>query len=82
VGFSRADLLSETGDDALAAGGPWTGSGVDGLATGQDCEGWTNASADVAATLGTGKQDDLAWGGGTPTLRCNSKAPLICFQIQ
>jgi hypothetical protein len=78
-----ADLLSEDGADVLGPGasGPWTGTSADGTPTGQDCDGWTNASADVGGTLGSAKKDDPQWGGGGVTLRCNAKAPLICFEV-
>jgi hypothetical protein len=76
-------LLSPSGGDVLGAGasGPWTGTDANGAATGQDCDDWTNATTEVSATLGTAKMDDTNWGGGAQALRCNAKAPLICFQI-
>lgn len=82
-GAPAADLLSEDGADVVGAGatGPWTGTSADGAATGQDCDGWTNASAEVAATLGSAKKDDPQWGGGGLSLRCNASAPLICFEV-
>ena len=82
-GAPLSPLLTESGGDVLSAGasGPWTGTDANGIATGQDCDGWTNATAEVSATLGTAKQGDIDWGGGSEALRCNAKAPLICFQI-
>jgi len=82
-GAPSADLLSENGGNVLGAGasGPWTGTTTGGAATGQDCDGWTNASADVSATLGSAKSADPQWGGGELTLPCNAKAPLICVEV-
>ena len=82
-GAPLSPLLSESGGDVIGAGasGPWTGTDANGVATGQDCDGWTNATSDASATLGTAKQDDTEWGGGAAALRCDAKAPLLCFQI-
>ena len=82
-GAPVSPLLSENGGDVSGASvsGPWTGTDANGFATGQDCDGWTNATTEVSATLGTAKQGDTHWGGGGEALRCDAKAPLICFQI-
>jgi hypothetical protein len=82
-GAPASVILSEKGVDVLAAGasGPWTGSDADGVATDQDCEGWTNASGELSATLGTALKDDTDWGGGGQAAACNAKAPLICFEV-
>jgi hypothetical protein len=82
-GAPAADLLSEDGADVLGPGsaGAWTGTSPEGVATGQDCDGWTNATTDRAATVGSARQGDPAWGGGGPPVACNTKAPLICFEV-
>ena len=78
-GAPKSELLDEYGGYPASAAGAWTGTDSGGAATGQDCEGWTNASAEVAATTGSALAD-ATWGGGNAPLRCNLKAPLICFQ--
>jgi len=81
-GPPRSSLLSEHGGSSVDPGmsGAWTGTDADGLATGEDCEGWTNATADALATTGTAHAFDPWWGGGDSPLSCNAKAALICFQ--
>ncbi len=81
-GAPRSVLLDEYGGypDGQGATGAWSGSDRAGVATGQDCDGWTNATVDAAGTTGTELGSDATWGGGSAPLRCNAKAPLICFQ--
>jgi hypothetical protein len=93
LAFADADQLKDAPDVALlpgdvgdvlgpvAASRPWTGTDASGGATGQDCDGWTNATADLDATVGTAAANDIDWGGGNTTTRCDQKAPLICFEV-
>jgi hypothetical protein len=79
-GVPAAELLDESaGYPDPAAIGAWSGSNSDGVATSNDCDGWTNAGGDIHATIGTALTDKT-WGGGSVLLACNAKAPLICFQ--
>ncbi|MEA2748151.1 MAG: hypothetical protein QOI41_2294 [Myxococcales bacterium] len=75
-----AQIVDETGAAPLADNAPWTGTDAQGLGTGQDCEGWTNGTAEIVATTGSGFAADSEWSGGSATLHCDNKAPLICFQ--
>lgn len=75
-----AELLDEyAGYPDPAALGAWSGSNADGIATSNDCDGWTNAGGNIHGTVGTALSDKT-WGGGGALLACNAKAPLICFQ--
>ena len=78
----RTDLLDEGGNRPTGLGttGAWSGSSPNGGATGHDCDGWTNASADATATMGSALGLDTAWGGDDVPSKCNALAPLICFQ--
>ena len=78
----KSDLLDELGGAPAGPGaaGAWTGSDSAGAATGQDCGDWTNATVYVEATTGSTLALDPAWGGGNAPLRCDAKAPLICFE--
>jgi hypothetical protein len=82
LGAPRSDLLDELGGypEGPGAKGAWSGSDAAGVASGKDCDGWTNATANAQATTGTALGSDATWGGGSAPLRCDGKAPLICFQ--
>jgi hypothetical protein len=77
-GAPRSELLDEYGGYPARAGG-WSGSDAAGIATGDDCDGWTNAASDRTGSTGT-LALGAAWGGGGAPLSCDVKAPLICFQ--
>ena len=77
-GAPQADLLDETG--AFPIGAVWSGSDSAGAFAGDDCGGWTKATADATAMTGTGLRSDTAWGGGHAHGRCDGKASLVCFQ--
>lgn len=81
-GAPRVQILDERGNTPQVSlvTGAWSGSDATGIATGEDCEGWTNAGADITATTGTTFVSDTDWGGGNTPLRCNAKAPLLCIQ--
>ena len=84
-GGPTSPLLDENGRAPEGAGSAgaataWTGSDSAGVATGHDCEGWTNATVDVYASTGSLPATDAKWAGEGAALRCNAKAPLICFQ--
>ncbi len=81
-GPPAATLRDELGGipDGVATTGAWTGSDSEGRATGQDCDGWTNATVAATATTGSGLGFDTAWGGGHATRRCDQKAPLLCVE--
>ena len=79
-GPPSASILDEHGSLGSTGNGPWTGSNEDGVSTGSDCEGWTNAGGDVTATLGSSLSLDRSWGGGSQSVACNAKAPILCFQ--
>jgi hypothetical protein len=76
-----ADLWDEYGSTPLRAGSPgaWSGSDPEGVWTGQDCDGWTNATVDAMGTTGSVRALDPAWAGGDAPSRCDLKAPLICI---
>ena len=77
----ESELEDELGG-TLPAGGPrvWSGSDATGFRSGDNCEGWTNASSDAIATTGTAQAGSPSWGGGGAALHCNEKAALLCFQ--
>ncbi len=77
----RSSPSTAATSSAPGASGAWTGTDANGVATGEDCEGWTNATADALATTGTALAVDTGWGGGDSPLRCNAKAALICFEV-
>jgi hypothetical protein len=80
-GAPQAELLDERGAYPQSLlGAAWTGSDVQGAATSETCEGWTNATVGATATTGSGFNGDASWGGGGAPLPCNAQAPLICFQ--
>jgi hypothetical protein len=81
-GAPATDLLDELGQvpDGAGAAGAWTGSDAQGVASGHDCDGWTNAGGDASATTGSALGYDVAWGGDDAPTACNGKAPLLCFQ--
>jgi hypothetical protein len=80
-GAPKAELLDESGAyPGPGAVGAWSGTDSSGVATGQDCDGWTNATADSDATTGSALGMDVAWGGGNTLLSCDHEAPLVCFQ--
>jgi hypothetical protein len=78
-GAPQTQLLDEYGGYP-GSGGAWSGSDSGGVATGEDCDGWTNAAVDATATTGSALGSDANWGGGNAPLRCNAKASLICFE--
>ena len=81
-GAPRSPLLDELGGypEVSGAKGAWSGSDAAGVASGRDCDGWTNATATAQGTTGTALGSDATWGGGSTPLRCDGTAPLICFQ--
>ena len=77
-----SELLDEAGGSP-AGSQPvraWTGSDAAGTATGDNCDGWTNATADAIATTGSALRSDAEWGGGGDAVHCDEKAQLLCFQ--
>jgi len=78
-GSPATDLLDEHGAPPSEAAA-WTGSDPTGLASGQDCEAWTNAGHGASATTGSALALDPTWGGDDVPAACDGKAPLICFQ--
>jgi hypothetical protein len=80
TGDPLAQILDEHGGYPQSLAGAWTGTSSQGTATPDTCEGWTNATGDVAATTGTGFSGDATWGGGNAPLPCSSQAPLLCLQ--
>lgn len=78
-GSPATDLLDERGNPAPAEGA-WSGTGTTGAATGDDCEGWTNASAAATGSTGSALGLDTSWGGDNTPTPCDGKAALICFQ--
>ncbi len=79
-GAPSAELLDEYAGHLADGVGTWSGSDSDGIATGQDCNGWTNATSAALATTGDAAGSTARWGGGATTLRCDARAPLICVQ--
>jgi hypothetical protein len=77
-----SELLDEAGGytDGAAPTRAWSGSDSAGVATGDNCDGWTNATADATATTGSALRSDANWGGGDDALHCDDKAQLLCFQ--
>lgn len=56
----------------------WTGTGPQGLATLQDCNGWTNVSA--LATIGDATKLSGAWTQLVQPISCSETARLYCFE--
>jgi hypothetical protein len=79
-GAPKAALLDEYAGYPVRVGnaGAWSGSDSGGVATGQDCDGWTRLTADAAGTTGTAV--DASWGGGSAPLRCDTLLPIVCLQ--
>ncbi|MEO8798398.1 MAG: hypothetical protein ABI551_10970 [Polyangiaceae bacterium] len=78
-GSPATDLLDENANPA-SVDGAWSGTTAAGLASGNDCDGWTNAGAGVGASIGSALGLDTSWGGDDTTATCDGKAALICFQ--
>jgi hypothetical protein len=78
-GSPSTDLLDERGN-APSADGAWSGTTTAGLASGSDCEGWTNASAGATGASGSALGADPSWGGDDMPATCEGKAALICFE--
>ena len=95
IALSKADLLDgaiinpiNTHADGTAAfgefSGVFTGTGPDGLATGVDCDGWTNAVLDAnnRATLGLTNNSDMGWTEGPETTLCVKDFSVYCVQVR
>jgi hypothetical protein len=78
-GSPMTDLLDEHGDPP-SADRVWTGTTRAGVASGDDCDGWTNAGAAATASTGSALGRDTSWGGEEPPARCDGKAAIVCFQ--
>ncbi|HSO38337.1 MAG TPA: hypothetical protein VLT33_37670 [Labilithrix sp.] len=79
TGSPATDLLDEHGGPPADAAA-WTGTDPTGVASGHDCEAWTNATSNATATTGSALALDPTWGGDDTASPCDGKAPLICFQ--
>ncbi len=80
AGSPAALIADETGATPSAPSAAWSGSDTAGLTSSATCDGWTNASGELAASTGSGLAYDPSWGGGDVSAACNAKASLICFQ--
>lgn len=78
-GAPGTDLVDERGNPP-SADGVWSGTTTTGVASGNDCEGWTNASAGATASTGSALGADTSWGGDDTPATCDRTASLICFQ--
>jgi hypothetical protein len=60
--------------------GMWSGTTDQGIASGEDCQGWTSDLTDDMATTGS-ITTDQTWGGSTSgPIDCNVQEALICFE--
>jgi hypothetical protein len=57
---------------------PWTGTFTDGAASGNDCNNWTDNTAEASGTVGDNNQTDFDW-TNSYTRGCNQRFSLYCF---
>lgn len=58
----------------------WTGTSMQGRATGLDCTGWTVNSA-ILATTGEGRRSGQGWTDTGTNPQCSASATYYCFEI-
>jgi hypothetical protein len=77
---SAAVRVDEQGRSTFGTLNFWTGTAAGGNSSGQDCSGWTSASASTSGTYGDGAAASPSWTAASSLTSCDTTLPILCIQ--